>query len=108
MLIAVNTPRGTVRGLSDDSPSRSFGIDLPGFVGAVGTTAAQAIPGLVRATWLKDDRIADVVVTASSDVDAQKNVTITLQCDVVTADETEDFALTLLVTDASVTLAGTS
>jgi len=109
MLIAINTPRGTLRGLTEDSPSRSFGIDLPGFIGAAGTAVAvQAIPGIVRATWLRDDRIADVAIEATIATDSEKRVTITLDCFVSTADDTEDFAFTLSTSDASVTLAGVS
>ncbi len=98
------TARGTLRGGDEES---AYGIDLSSYVGAVGTaTALAALPGIVRGELMKDDRVTDVVVSATIAESVDRLVTITLVIDVVLADEDETFTLTLSVSEAAVTLIG--
>lgn len=107
MIRRVTSTRGTLRGLSDDAPQRAYGLDLPGYVGAVGyPTAVQAIPALLRGEWLKDDRIADVDVKTTVSTDPAGLMSITLDVHVTPADEALDFVFTLSVDDVSVALVG--
>ena len=100
----LTTPRGTLRGGEEEA---AYGIDLPGYVGAVGTaTALRALPSVVRSELLKDSRIVDCVVTPTIDQQPSGAVMITLQIDVTLADEGEDFALTLSVGETSLSLLG--
>jgi len=99
----LTTPRGTLRGGDEEA---AYGLDVAGFVGDVGYDAAVAqIPGRVRAELLKDPRLAEVLVEATIVNDRGKQ-TITISVVGVTADETEDFALTLSVNDVTVNLIG--
>lgn len=100
----LSTPRGTLTGGDEE---RAYGIDLAGYVGAVGTDAAvAALPGVVEAELLKDDRIARVAVSVArlpvSDGVQSLEVTI----DVTPADESGDFTLTLAVSALGMSLLG--
>ena len=96
------TPRGTLRGGEEES---AYGLDVAGYIGAVGyPTAVAALPGLLRAEWLKDDRVADVDVTTAVAYDAAGRIAITMSAVVVLADDGETFDLTLRADDAGVTL----
>jgi hypothetical protein len=100
----LTTPRGTLRGGEEEA---AYGIDLPGYVGAVGTSVAlRALPSVVRSELLKDARIVDCVVTPTIDSQPSGIVNITLQIDVTLSDEGEGFALTLGVSETSVTILG--
>lgn len=102
----VVTPRGTLRSAVDEQAS-SYGIDLPGYVGAVGYPAAvQAIPSLVRGEWLKDDRVSEVSIAATLVTNAAGETEITLDCDVDLIDEDESFSFTLSVSDQAVAFIG--
>lgn len=98
------TPCGTLSGGDDES---TYGFDIAGYVGAVGyTSALQALPALVRNQLRKDDRVADVIVSAAFD-DAQNSlVGIVLDIRVILADEGETFPLTLKVSAVSVSIVG--
>jgi hypothetical protein len=96
------TPRGTLRGGDEEA---AYGLDLSAYVGAVGdAVAVAALPGLVRAELLKDDRVSDVSVTTAADTDSAGHVTITLTIDVVLAESGEALALTVAVDDLTVEL----
>lgn len=96
------TSRGTLRGGDEEA---AYGLDLAEYVGAVGyEVALAALPGLVRAECLKDDRVADVAVTATQAIDSSGLVSITLAIDAVLVDEAETFALTLSVDDVTVSI----
>lgn len=98
------TPRGTLRG---SDTAATFGYDLAGLVGSVGTDAAvAAIPAIVRAEALKDERVARCTVASSSSQDSAGLVAITLTLDVALANSSEVFSLSLSVTDAGVALQG--
>lgn len=100
----LTTPRGTLRGGDEE---QTYGIDLAGFVGRTATKiAVAALPGIVRAELLKDDRIADVLVTINPQTAANGLVTLYIDIDVVTADENEDFSLTIAASGTSVDLIG--
>lgn len=87
------TPRGTLRGGDEE---RAYGLDVAGYVGAVGIrTAVAALPGLVRGELLKDDRVADVQVTATAEERTDGTAAVTLEMSVLLLDEDESFTLTL-------------
>jgi hypothetical protein len=97
------TPRGM---LADDG---TYGLDLAGYVGAVGTTVAlAALPSLVRAELLKDDRVSDVSVTSAISTDRAGLVSIVLEIGAVLSDESESFALTVGVSGAGTVLLGSA
>lgn len=98
------TPRGTLRGGEEES---TYGLDLAGFVGAVGATlAARALPLQLRQEWLKDDRVQDVSIAGLVAVGTDGTSEVSLDCSVLLAGETESFPLTLQVSETSVTLLG--
>lgn len=98
------TPRGTLRGGEEES---TYGLDLAGFVGAVGADiAARAIPLQLRTEWLKDDRVQDVSIFASIASEPDGTTAIDLDCNVLLVDEEESFPLTLHVSETSVTILG--
>ena len=62
----LTTPRGMLRGGEED---QNYGLPLTELVGTASTAASvAALPGLIRAELLKDDRheSVDVVVTATT------------------------------------------
>lgn len=98
------TARGTLRGGEEES---TYGLDLAGFVGAVGATlAARALPLQLRTEWLKDDRVQDVSIVGTVVPGTDGTSEVHLDCNVLLAGETESFPLTLAVSDTSVTLLG--
>lgn len=95
------TPRGM---LADDD---TYGLDLAGYVGAVGSTVAlAALPSLVRAELMKDDRVSDISVTSAVSTDAAGLVSIVLEIGVVLTDDSEQFSLTVGVSGTSTALLG--
>ncbi len=100
----LTTPRGT---LDDGDEGEVYGIDLNDFVGTVGTDAAvDAIPEVVRAEVLKDDRVERVEVSAAIVRGTEGLITINLDVDVFPADESDPFALSLAVGEVNVALLG--
>jgi hypothetical protein len=100
----LTTPRGTLRG---GDAEQAYGIDLPGFVGRTAIPIAlAALPGIIRAELLKDDRISDVVATVIADTPDNGLVTLTITIRVVAADEDEEFSLTLAASSATIELLG--
>jgi hypothetical protein len=98
------TPRGTLRGGDEESV---FGVDVVGVVGSLALPAAlAALPGMMRAEALKDDRVLDVRVTVSSTTDSAGMVTVVASAQVTLVNDSEDFTLTLSITDATVELLG--
>lgn len=65
------TPRGTLRGIGGDEVAANedelaYGLDLSALCGEVGPeTAVLIVPGQIKAELLKDDRVADVFVSAT-------------------------------------------
>lgn len=93
------TPRGTLRGGDE---AQAYGLDLSEYVGAIGVaTAVDAVPGLVRAELLKDDRVQDVDVRATTIRATDGTLSLSLEIAVVLADSGESFALTLRVDEAA-------
>jgi hypothetical protein len=102
----LTTPRGT---LDDGDEGLVYGLDVSDFVGMVGTQrAVDALPGIVEAEILKDDRISSASVTASVVTDSAGLSTVTLAITAVPLDELETFTLTLSVSDVTVALLGVS
>jgi hypothetical protein len=96
----VITPRGMLRGGEEEA---AYGFDLAGYVGAVGyPTAVNAIPGIVRGEWLKDDRVADVDIRAFIVMGADGAISITLDATVLLSDEGDSFDLTLSISTGGV------
>ena len=96
------TPRGSLRGAGEAS---TYGLDLAAYVGAVGYPAAlAALPGLVAGELRKDDRVADVSVTATMTRTAGGLIAIALAISVVLEDEGGEFALTVITTEAGTDL----
>jgi hypothetical protein len=102
----LTTPRGT---LDDGDEGLVYGLDVSDFVGTIGTQrAVDALPGIVEAEILKDDRISSASVTASVVTDSAGLSTVTLAITAVPLDELETFTLTLSVSDVTVALLGVS
>lgn len=100
----LTTPRGTVR---DGDAALVYGIDIQDFVGRVGTAdAIAAIPALIRAEVLKDDRVTNVKVTASSTTDRAGLVSVVVQIDCDLINDGDSFELTLGVSSVSVAVLG--
>jgi hypothetical protein len=98
------TPRGMLRGGDEE---QDYGFDVAQFVGHVDNdVAAAALPALVRAECLKDDRVSRV--DAAADVARASNglTEIALTLDVSLSDRRTSFSLTLSVTDAGLALTG--
>jgi hypothetical protein len=102
----LTTPRGT---LDDGDEGLVYGLDVLDFVGTLGTDAAvDAIPDVVRAEVLKDDRVDRVEITAKIERLSSGLVVINLDVDVFPADESTAFQLTLAVSNVTVALLGVS
>jgi hypothetical protein len=100
----LTTPRGTLRGGEEED---AYGFDVCGYVGAVGTAVAvRALPAQVAAELAKDDRGTGASCQATLTTDPNGLTAILLNITATLADESVDFALTLLVTDTTVTLLG--
>jgi hypothetical protein len=94
----LTTPRGSIWGDED------YGFDIASYVGAVGfATAAAALPSVVEAEVLKDDRIAACATTTAIDDDAA-SITLSLRCKPVS--EADNFSLTLAVSNVTVSVLG--
>jgi hypothetical protein len=101
---AVNTEPGTLRGGPEEL---AWGIDLPGYLGEVGSPAAvQSIPGLAAAQWKKDDRVSSVAIVATITTEPNGDTAILLSSNVVPVDDGEQFPLTLKITDVTVEIVG--
>lgn len=100
----------TARGTLDDGEEGSvYGLDILDFVGTVGTDAAVgAIPDVVLAEVLKDDRVERAEISASIERGTDGLVTINLDVDVFPANEGQSFTLSLAVSDVTVALLGVS
>lgn len=97
------TPRGTLRG---GDAERAYGLDLAGFIGAMGDSAGAALPGAIRAELLKDDRVADVTATAARTVASSGLVTYTIEVTGELHDEQGDFRFSVSASDVTVELVG--
>lgn len=90
------TPQGTLPAISDDDEDLAYGFDVAAYVGAVGAdTAIAALPGIMRAQGLKDDRIASLAFTVTAVDEGAGLVTLLLEGEGVLHDESESFDLTL-------------
>ncbi len=98
----------TARGTLDDGEEGSvYGLDIEDFIGRVGTASSvDAIPGLVQAELLKDDRVDSIDTRASvvHGVDGLDSITIDL--DVFPKDESGAFTLSVSVSEVTIALLG--
>jgi hypothetical protein len=97
------TAPGTLQGVSDDDQRPGdYGFDLPGLIGMVGyASAVHAVPALVRAEIMKDDRVAGVEAAAA--VEASGGVqSLTLSLRITLHDSADVFPLTLAIDQVSV------
>jgi hypothetical protein len=100
----LTTARGT---LIDGDDGQVYGTDVSDFVGMVGPdNAVDAIPDLIVAEVLKDDRVETAAVKASIARDAVGLATVTVDIDVALADAGGTFTLTLAVSDVTTALLG--
>lgn len=100
----LTTPRGTLSGGDDEE---NYGFDVSEFVGAVDEdTVVVALPNMVRAEILKDDRLSAATVTSSVSRTTAGLTTITLDVDAMLADSGETFSLTLGVSETGVAVLG--
>lgn len=100
----LTTARGTLQWGEDES---IYGLDLFDFVGRVGTAnAIDALPDVVSAEILKDDRVltADVLLTSVTGTDGLMALTLAITATLRDADEA--FTLTLAVSNVSVSVVG--
>jgi hypothetical protein len=100
----LTTARGTLR---DGDDGQVYGTDVSDFVGMVGPDdAVDALPDVVVAEILKDDRVERADVTASIVRDSAGLATVTIVVDAVLRDSGETFTLTLAVGDVTTALLG--
>ena len=100
----LTTARGTLR---DGDDGQVYGTDVSDFVGMVGPdNAIDALPDVVVAEVLKDDRVERVDVSAAIVRDSAGLATVTIEIDAALRDSGETFTLTLAVSDTSAALLG--
>jgi hypothetical protein len=100
----LTTARGTLR---DGDDGQVYGTDVSDFVGMVGPdNAVDALPDVVVAEVLKDDRVERADVSASVVRDAMGLATVTIDIEGVLRDSGESFTLTLRVSDVTTALLG--
>lgn len=98
------TARGTLR---DGDDGQVYGTDVADFVGMVGPdSAVDALPDVVSAELLKDDRVERADVSASVVRDTAGLATVTLEIVGTVRDSGETFTLTLAVGDVTTALLG--
>lgn len=98
------TPRGALRGGDEES---AYGLDVSAYIGAVGAaTAVAALPGLMRAEALKDQRVSDAQAQVAAVTSADGLTTITIALHVTLYDSDDDFTLTLGINSVTVTVLG--
>jgi len=90
------TPRGE---LASDP---NYGLDVAGYLGALGDAAAAALPALIEAELRKDDRVLSVSVRPAIVRSADATETLTLDIRVQSIDPEISFTLTVGVDDVSV------
>lgn len=95
------TQRGTLLGGEEES---TYGLDVAEFIGAVDNPGA--LDAQLRAEFLKDDRVADVDVRSTRTVDLDGRVSYAIESQVVPADATEPFTLTLAASEVGTQLLG--
>lgn len=100
----LTTPRGTLQGGQEEL---AYGYDIRRLLGAPSSNANPArLATIVESEVAKDERVAAVAATVTAVRRTDTSVVVSLRLDIVPADETETFALTLDVSDLSVDLIG--
>jgi hypothetical protein len=99
-----NIPRGMLRGGDEES---AFGLDVPGYIGSVGTpTAIASLPSIMRAQALKDDRVSDATFRVAREDHGSGVITLILPGSVLLADEAGSFDLTFAASELTLELIG--
>jgi hypothetical protein len=102
------TPRGMLRGIENEQggdEESAYGVDVAGYIGEVGyPTAVAALPGILRGEFLKDDRVADVLVASTTTTNTAGEIEILLGVTGVLYEDDLEFAFTLRATDVTVAL----
>ena len=100
----LTTPRGTLQGGQEEL---AFGYDLRRLLGAPSSNANPArLATIVESEVAKDERVAAVAATVTSTRSADARVVVSIRVEIVPADDSGVFALTLDVSDVSVDLIG--
>lgn len=95
----LTTPRGMLMGLDDEDVEASCGLDVSGYCGAVGVSAA-AIANMVAGELRKDDRTQSIsAVGTETDLGAGMRA-IRVECEAVLVGESESFRFTVNISDA--------
>lgn len=97
----LNTPRGTLR------YAPNYGLSLSSLLNAdVTNDFLAALPALVRAELLKDERLQTVNVKQTVDRSAAPSVAITLEIECIAKDGATQFSLVLKASEVTVELLG--
>jgi hypothetical protein len=100
----LTTPRGTLRGGPDEE---NYGIDLSSIIGAGNPLRVQAmLPSMIRGELVKDDRVADVSVTADYTQDTAGRASFVIVVNVQLYEPDSDFELTIAVSGVTTKLVG--
>jgi hypothetical protein len=97
----LTTPAGTLRGGADEE---NYGLDLSGGIGdSEPRQFAAALPARIRAELLKDERIIEVTVVTSVEVNGPAtSVLVDVRCET----RVGPFRLKLAISDVTVSLLG--
>lgn len=99
-----NAPEGSLLGGDDES---AWGYDVSNLVGQMGAKlAAEALPGIMRAKAMSDDRVADCEVSTSVLADDNGFASVIAKLTVTPADGGDDFPLTLAIGDVTTRIVG--
>lgn len=102
------TPRGTLRGIGAEKneDELAYGFDLAELCGEVGPEVAVKIaPGRIQSELLKDDRAADVYVTALPPVYAPDGMaSLFFEVGGILQDDGDDFQFTVKVEGVTTSL----
>jgi hypothetical protein len=97
----ITTPQ-MLLGIGKDETS--YGDDITAIIGRDGERSVLTLPGIIRAAFLKDDRVADVKVDAFGSTGTDGMIEVGLVAHVLLADSGETFDMTLTATAKSVEL----
>ncbi len=101
------TPRGSLGGVQDEDDELNYGLDISGYIGAVGNgTALNALPGLVVGELSKDDRVRSVVCDIEETHGEDGRIDLLLTISVTLQDEQASFTFTVSVDEVSAELLG--
>ncbi len=98
------TPRGKLRGGDEEE---NYGLDVAGYIGAIGyETALAALPGLIRGELMKDDRVSDLEVSVAREDAADGTIGLTISVTGTLHEESGGFAFSVAASETSLELLG--